>query len=257
MFVKIETCKRLYIVDSLRRRYKMKVKKSILMVTMLFLTGISLFFIYNNQALKIQVQELELEMVQVEQTFNDDLVDRYLTQLAETDEPLFTSYSAWKEAEEFVAYFSEDSDGKFEEDWGFFLVMEAKRNDIDPLLVYELLKVETGGRFDPELIGPETRYGHAYGLAQFMENTAPWIAEMAGLDYKKGKLFDPFYSIQLSVTYLDFLYHYYEDWDHALTAYHRGMYGLEQYINENGHARSWYAAEIQENAENSELLVYE
>lgn len=235
----------------------MKFSKTILFITILLFTVTSIFFINENNALKMEIHDLEENQEKLEETFNQELVDRYLNHLAETDEPLFSSYTAWKEAEEFVSHFSKDSGGSFEEEWGFFLVMDAKRREIDPLLVYELLKVETGGTFDPQLVGPETPFGHAYGLAQFMENTAPWIAEKAGLDYSKEKLFEPLYSIQLSLAYLDFLHNYYGDWDHALTAYHRGMYGLEQYINENGHARSWYAVEIQENAENSELVVYE
>ncbi len=35
-----------------------------------------------------------------------------------------------------------------------------------------------------------------------------------------------------------------------MTAYHREMYGLEQYIEENGNAKSWYAVDTQENAKN-------
>lgn len=155
----------------------------------------------------------------------------------------------WKDIKGLTEFLYIDSDGHFKRDWAVLLGLEADKHGIDPLIVYELLKIESGETFDPDAVGPETRYGQAYGLAQFMENTGPWIAEKAGMDYEKEKLFDPHYAIQLSVTYLSYLYDKYEDWDHALTAYHRGMTGLEKYIDENGDAASWYAVEIQENAE--------
>ncbi|WP_280768475.1 lytic transglycosylase domain-containing protein [Salipaludibacillus daqingensis] len=173
------------------------------------------------------------------------------------DDYKVAGYESWEIAKRMATHLHENSDGTFKKDWGTFLTLEAKQKDIDPLIVYELLKVETGGEFDPELVGPETKYGHAYGIAQFMKNTGPWIADMADLPYDDEMLFDPYYSIQLSIVYLDFLYEEYGDWDHALTAYHRGMYGLEQYIEENGDAKSWYAVEIQENAEKSSLVTYD
>lgn len=166
-------------------------------------------------------------------------------------------YENWQEAKRIASYMYQDSEGLFEHKWGTFLALEAEKRDMDPFLVYELLKVETGGKFDPELEGPETQYGQAYGLAQFMKNTGPWIADMADLPYEHEKLFDPHYSIQLAIVYLDFLYGKYDDWDHALTAYHRGIYGLEQYIEENGDALSWYAVEIQENAESNDLVAFD
>jgi len=43
---------------------------------------------------------------------------------------------------------------------------------------------------------------------------------------------------------LDFLYTQYGNWDQTLTAYHRGIAGLENYMEENGHAKSMYATEI-------------
>ncbi|MDY7221915.1 lytic transglycosylase domain-containing protein [Halalkalibacterium halodurans] len=165
-------------------------------------------------------------------------------------------YTTWEASNELAEMLYEDSEGAFEKEWGWFLAGISQQYGVDPLIVYELLRTETGGTFDPTLVGPETQYGRAYGMAQFMHNTAPWIAEKAGLPYEDDLLFDPVYSIQLAVVYLDFLYDKYEDWDHALTAYHRGMYGLEKYIEENGNAESWYAVEIQENAENYDWVAF-
>ncbi|REJ10601.1 transglycosylase SLT domain-containing protein [Halobacillus trueperi] len=164
-------------------------------------------------------------------------------------------YHTWPEIEKKADRLVKESDGNFKKSWAMYLVKEAERYKINPFLVYELLKVETGGTFDPELVGPETKYGHAYGMSQFMKNTAPWIADMAGLPYEEELLFDPYYSMQLSLVYLDFLQNKYDNWDEALTAYHRGMGGLKEYKEENGHAESWYAKEIQEKAEGHTTVV--
>ncbi|WP_226583074.1 lytic transglycosylase domain-containing protein [Halobacillus litoralis] len=158
-------------------------------------------------------------------------------------------YHTWPKVEEKAEQLVKESDGQFKKTWAMYLVRESQRYEIDPYLVYELLKVETGGTFNPELVGPKTKYGRAYGMSQFMKNTAPWIADMAGLPYEEELLFDPYYSMQLSFVYLDFLKGKYGNWNEALTAYHRGMGGLREYKQENGHAESWYAKEIQENAE--------
>nr|WP_308808306.1 transglycosylase SLT domain-containing protein [Halobacillus andaensis] len=164
-------------------------------------------------------------------------------------------FDNWSYLEEQANAFYKDSSGEFKKPWALFLVKQAEKYGVDPIVVYELLKVETGDTFDPELVGPETKYGKAYGMAQFMKNTAPWIADMAGLPYEEELLFDPYYSIQLSVVYLDFLYNKYNNWDEALTAYHRGVGGLKNYVEENGDAKSWYAKEIQSKANAHDTLA--
>lgn len=158
------------------------------------------------------------------------------------------SFYTWPKQEKIADKLVAASEQQFKKEWAMYLVKEAKRYDIDPYLAFELLSIETGGTFDPELVGPQTKYGKAYGMSQFMKNTAPWIADMAGLPYEEDLLFDPYYSMQLSLTYLDYLRNRYGNWDEALTAYHRGMNGLEKFIDKKGHAKSWYAKEIQDNA---------
>ncbi|UOR12293.1 lytic transglycosylase domain-containing protein [Halobacillus amylolyticus] len=164
-------------------------------------------------------------------------------------------FKKWPNHAKLANIFYEDSDQKFKKSWALYLIKQSAQYGVDPYVAYELLKVETGGTFDPKLVGPETEYGRAYGMAQFMKNTAPWIAEMAGLPYKDELLFDPYYSMQLSVVYLDYLHNKYDNWDKALTAYHRGVGGLKDYIDKNGHAESWYAKEIQSKAEAYETIA--
>ncbi|TFB18552.1 lytic transglycosylase domain-containing protein [Filobacillus milosensis] len=161
-------------------------------------------------------------------------------------------YTDWIEKKKFAEIVYEDSEGRFKKDWGMFLHSKAIEKSVDPFVAYELLKIETGGTFDPDLVGPDTKYGNARGIAQIMHsNTAEWLASMAGLEYKgKEMLFDPYYSMELSVVYLDFLYRRYGNWAEALTAYNRGMGGLEKYKLENGHAQSSYATTVIEGTKN-------
>ncbi|QKS70885.1 transglycosylase SLT domain-containing protein [Paenalkalicoccus suaedae] len=222
-------------------------------LTMLTVTAVmgALSLVLGNGYMETQKEIERLEVAKAEERPE---IDPYVLELDEHIDKLPDGYIVsgnvnFQEAKVLADALYEESDGNFKYDWGLLLSLEAQKRDIDPHVVYELLRVETGDTFDPSLVGPETRYGHAYGMAQFMKNTGPWVAEMAELPYKHEYLFDPHYAIQLSVTYLEYLYGEYGDWDHALTAYHRGMGGLNQYIRENGHARSWYAEEIQEKAE--------
>src|SRR5699024_9969196 len=156
------------------------------------------------------------------------------------------SYYKWLHLDKTADELVEDSNGQFKKTWAMYLVNESYHFDIDPQIPYELLKIETGGTFDPSLIGPKTKYGHAYGLGQFMKNTAPWIADMSNMTYDDELLFDPYYSIHLTHVYLDYLNTQYDNWDKTLTAYHRGIAGLEKFIKQNGHAKSNYATKILE-----------
>ncbi|RSL30967.1 lytic transglycosylase domain-containing protein [Salibacterium salarium] len=202
---------------------------------------------------KSHMEELESKSKELEeaQDFEDNIEFLQRSEDIEWD----IGYHEWADARQEAKALKEESDGRFSLDWGTYMVHQAKKKDIRPALVYELLKVETGGKFDPDLTGPQTKYGHAYGLAQFMKNTGPWIADLAGLPYSHSMLFDPYYSIQLSIEYLDHLHDKYEDWDQALTAYHRGVSGLETYEEEHGDAKSWYAVEIQEKAADKQDLL--
>ncbi|PYZ98657.1 lytic transglycosylase [Alteribacter lacisalsi] len=236
-------------------------KKHYLLYTLgtalLVLATVSVVLAVQNNQMKNKVAEIEKakEKQKQEQMMEAEIetMEEYIDHLPEDYD--LAGYDAWQRATDAGEHMYEDSDGKFEKEWGTFLALEADRKNIDPFLVYELIRVETGDTFDPETVGPETQYGHAYGLAQFMKNTGPWIADMADMPYEDEMLFDPYYSIQLSVVYLEFLYGQYGDWNHVLTAYHRGIYGLEDYIEENGDAKSWYAVEIQENADRTAMTV--
>lgn len=134
------------------------------------------------------------------------------------------------------------------------LMAYAQERKVDFQLVYHLLKIETGGTFNHDLVGPPTPYGRAYGIGQFMENTAPWVARMADLPYHgREDLYDPVYSIKLTITYLHYLnyggagHEGYHNWHAALTAYNRGMQGLINFEQQTGSVQSTYSTRIMEN----------
>ncbi|MFC0472399.1 lytic transglycosylase domain-containing protein [Halalkalibacter kiskunsagensis] len=230
-------------------------KRILIISLILILSFITGFLYFENKKLQVSIEQSEdlneeqkkyLEMKEMQLYYSKNSVS--------TD--LAVDYESWVISTTLADQLHEDSNGKFQKEWGIFLGEITQQRGVDPYIVYELLRTETGGTFDPGLVGPQTRFGHAYGMAQFMKNTAPWIAEMADLPYEDKLLFDPLYSIQLSVEYLHYLYDQFENWDHALTAYHRGVGGLKTYIDNNGHAKSAYAVEIQERAEEFDLLTY-
>ncbi|GAA0353953.1 transglycosylase SLT domain-containing protein [Bacillus horti] len=136
---------------------------------------------------------------------------------------------------ELITYYLDQIDHKLSEEEMEHLIKESNRYDIPPEILIKLLKTESN--FDKDTIGPRTQYGHAYGIAQFMENTAPWIASMANLEYEMEYLFDPIYSITLAATYLNYLqygdgqgHEGFHDWHASLTAYNRGVAGLNSYV---------------------------
>lgn len=206
-------------------------------------------------AIAQEKNEIKQEITQLKQENKQLRSQNEYLQTEEVKTKEKSGYLTWPKIEQIADTFVEESNGNFKKSWALYLVKESQKFEIDPKVVYELLKVETGGTFDTELVGPETKYGRAYGMGQFMKNTAPWVAEMAGLPYSEELLFDPYYSMQLSIVYLDYLHHEYGNWEEALTAYHRGMGGLEQYVQENGDAKSWYAVEILSKAKTQQAVV--
>jgi soluble lytic murein transglycosylase-like protein len=153
-----------------------------------------------------------------------------------------------------VTFYRTKIDQQLSKDEMRHLIEEANRLNIPEEILIKLLKIESN--FDSELVGPATKYGHAYGLAQFMKNTAPWISNMANIEYEFNKLFDPYYSITLAATYLHYLQYGdgekhmgYHDWHTSLTAYNRGMGGLRKYEQKYHTTVSTYSETIISGAE--------
>ncbi|SDN08509.1 transglycosylase SLT domain-containing protein [Sediminibacillus halophilus] len=231
-------------------------------ISFLFICALLLFifdgYAKDNQkidAISQEKEEIKAQIVELKQENKQLRSEKKYLQSQQSELTNKNGYLTWPKIEQIADTFVEESDGRFKKSWALYLVKEAQKFDIDPKIVFELLKVETGGTFDAELVGPETKYGKAYGMGQFMKNTAPWVAEMAGLPYEEELLYDPYYSMQLSIVYLDYLHNEYGKWEEALTAYHRGMNGMEEFVRKNGDAKSWYAVEILSNAENHKTVA--
>jgi soluble lytic murein transglycosylase-like protein len=153
-----------------------------------------------------------------------------------------------------VSFYRAKIDQQLSKDEMRHLIKEANRLDVPVEILIKLLKIESN--FNSKLVGPATKYGHAYGIAQFMKNTAPWIANMANMEYEFNKLFDTYYSITLAATYLHFLqygdgesHEGYQDWHTSLTAYNRGMGGLRTYQSKYQTTVSTYSETIISEAE--------
>jgi len=102
--------------------------------------------------------------------------------------------------------------------------------NVSPELLFSLFQLESD--FNPEVVNKNSG---ATGIGQFMPTTAKWIAEMHNLPYSYNLLFDPYYNIQLTVLYLDYLYDHYENWPLVLSMY--GGYGY-------GGTDTWYTRRI-------------
>lgn len=148
-----------------------------------------------------------------------------------------------------VEHYLEEIDHQLTEEQMTHLIKEANLHKVPKGMLLKLLDVESN--FEEDLVGPPTKYGHAYGMSQFMTNTAPWVADMAGMDYEFDDLFDPKYSITLAVTYLHYLQYGdnhshdgYNNWHTTLTAYHRGMGGMRAYKRNNNTTVTNYSKSI-------------
>ncbi|GAF11999.1 LOW QUALITY PROTEIN: hypothetical protein JCM19045_1155 [Bacillus sp. JCM 19045] len=222
-----------------------KVKKIIVAMFIVTVFISTVLIIKEYQEMKRDLQATHEELDHLYKSMRNDIET---IPVATTAFQFDENHQVWADSMNVANDLHLDSNGYFKKEWGLYLGHLASDKEINPYLVYELLKVESGETFDTDAIGPDTQYGNAYGMAQFMTNTAHGLLRRQGLNTKRNLLFDPYYAIQLSIEYLDFLYGEYGNWSEALTAYNRGMGGLQQYINQNGHANSEYASTIKEKA---------
>jgi soluble lytic murein transglycosylase len=105
------------------------------------------------------------------------------------------------------------------------IVEEAKKNNLDPLLIAAVVWVESGFNDNAE-----SAKG-ARGLMQVMPETGTWAAEQIGLEnFSKEKLFDPHINITIGTWYLGDLFRQFDGNPYvALAAYNGGR----------GHVRRW------------------
>ena len=102
----------------------------------------------------------------------------------------------------------------------------AKENELDPLLVYAIIKAESN--FEKNVVSSS----NAIGLMQLLPDTAEEIAEQEGYDYiAKESLYNPEINIQTGTKYFANLLKTYDNCiPIALAAYNAGMGNVEKWI---------------------------
>jgi soluble lytic murein transglycosylase-like protein len=98
------------------------------------------------------------------------------------------------------------------------IVGEANRRRLDPLFVMAIIQHESS--FDPRIRG-----GHGeIGLMQLKPDTAKWVAERAGIQFKgSSQLLNPITNVRIGVAYLSLLQHSFTSADLAfVSAYNLG-----------------------------------
>ena len=104
----------------------------------------------------------------------------------------------------------------------------AEENDLDPLLVFAIIKAESN--FDEDVVSNSG----AVGLMQLMESTAQEMADDLAIEIPtKEALFDPELNIQIGTYYFAYLLGIYEGNIYlALTAYNAGIGNVNTWIEE-------------------------
>ena len=104
----------------------------------------------------------------------------------------------------------------------------AEENDLDPLLVFAIIKAESN--FDEDVVSNSG----AVGLMQLMESTAQEMADDLTIEIPtKEALFDPELNIQIGTYYFAYLLGIYEGNIYlALTAYNAGIGNVNTWIEE-------------------------
>lgn len=101
----------------------------------------------------------------------------------------------------------------------------SKELDIDPLLVYAIIKTESNFKEDTV-----SRSG-AVGLMQLMDNTAKEQAQKLNIEYTNETLYNPEKNLQLGLNYFDNLLDYFKgNYILAFTAYNAGLGNVQKWI---------------------------
>ncbi len=107
------------------------------------------------------------------------------------------------------------------------VLMSAKNHNIDPFLVFSIMKAES--KFDPNAL---SRRG-AKGLMQIIDTTGEWAAtELNMTDFTTDQLFDPETNIEIGCWYIARLYNQYEGHiPTLLAAYNAGTGNVYKWRN--------------------------
>ncbi len=115
----------------------------------------------------------------------------------------------------------------YKTDYKEYVEKYAKQYDIDPLLVYSIIKAESNFKE-----GALSKKG-ACGLMQLMDETAKEVAENTVMEYESGTtLYNPEKNIYLGIAYYADLKAMYKNDELALTAYNAGIGNVNKWIAE-------------------------
>ena len=113
-------------------------------------------------------------------------------------------------------------------DYGEYVYKYAEENDVDPYLIFAIIKAESN--FSRNI---ESSSG-AIGLMQLMESTAVEKANEIGEEVVvKEALFNPEINIKIGTSYYAYLIKHYKGNEHlALAAYNAGIGNVDRWIKE-------------------------
>ncbi len=106
------------------------------------------------------------------------------------------------------------------------VMSEAEKNDLDPALVYGVIRAESG--FDPNAVS----HADARGLMQMTPQTFEWVQTMIpdSESLTDDALFDPKVNIQFGCELLSLLISHYGDESTAICAYNAGMGNVTSWL---------------------------
>ena len=115
----------------------------------------------------------------------------------------------------------------YRQDYSEYVEKYAKENNVDPLLIYAIIKAESN--FDDEAVSSKG----ATGLMQLMTNTAEEVATNESIELiSKDTLLDPETNIRIGIKYFADLMAIFNNESVALAAYNAGMGTVKEWINE-------------------------
>lgn len=100
----------------------------------------------------------------------------------------------------------------------------AEKYSLEPQLLAAIIKTESG--YDETAVSSVG----ARGLMQIMPDTATWIAQQMGIEYKPEYLDDPEYNIAMGSFYISYLINHFQNQDLAIAAYNTGASNVDQWI---------------------------
>lgn len=106
------------------------------------------------------------------------------------------------------------------------VVEQAEKNDLDPALVYGVIRAESG--FDPNAVSR----AEARGLMQMTPQTFEWVQTMipGSEELTEDDLFDPKVNIQFGCELLSLLLSHYENESTAICAYNAGIGNVDSWL---------------------------